>query len=79
MSYSADFTFRDRNLDLFFWEHAGMMDVPGYADRHERKMKIFESVGIVPWKNLIITYDIDGVINIPLIKSIIENDVIPRL
>jgi len=42
-------------------------------------MDSFESIGIVPWKNLIITYDIDGAVNIPMIKSIIENDVIPRM
>ena len=77
--YSADFTFRDRNMELFYWEHAGMMDSPGYAERHSRKMDIFERIGIVPWKNLIITYDIDGVINVPMIKGIIESDVIPRL
>lgn len=79
LSYSADFTFRDSNKDLFYWEHAGMMDDPKYIDSYYRKMKSFETAGIVPWKNLIITYDIDGVINIPLIKSIIENDVIPRM
>lgn len=79
VSYSADFTFRETNGDLFFWEHAGMMDDLGYVSRHRRKMDVFERIGIVPWKNLIITYDVDGVINVPLIKSIIEHDVIPRL
>ena len=42
-------------------------------------MEIMEKGGIVPWKNLIVTYDIDGSINVPMIKSIIEKDVIPRL
>lgn len=79
LSYSADFTFREMSGDLFYWEHAGMMDIPKYADSHHRKMNAFKSIGIVPWKNLIITYDIDGVISIPMIRSIIENDVIPRL
>ena len=79
LSYSADFTFRDRDLKPFYWEHAGMMDDPRYLNRHCRKMDSFESIGIVPWKNLIITYDIDGAVNIPMIKSIIENDVIPRM
>ena len=79
LDYSADFTFRDRNMELFYWEHAGMMDLPRYADRHRRKMSVFESLGIFPWKNLIVTYDIDGTINIPMIISIIENEVIPRM
>lgn len=78
-SYSADFTFRDSNGGQFYWEHAGMMDVPNYVDAYHRKMDVFERIGIVPWKNLIITYDIDGVISVPLIKSVIEYDVIPRL
>lgn len=77
--YSADFTFRDRIGELFYWEHAGMMDVPKYVDGYHRKMDAFEKIDIVPWKNLLITYDIDGVINVPMVKSIIEHDVIPRL
>lgn len=76
---APDFTFRSWNLELFYWEHAGMMDDPYYRARHKRKMALMEQAGIVPWKNLIVTYDNDGVINVPLIKSIIENDVIPRL
>ena len=79
MSYSADFTFRDRNLEPFYWEHAGMMDDRRYVESYYRKMNAFNGIGIVPWKNLIISYDIDGVINVPLVKSIIEDDVIPRL
>ena len=74
-----DFTFRDCNYEQFYWEHAGMMDDPYYRNRHERKMVILESAGIVPWKNLIVTYDNDGIINVPMIKSIIEHEVIPRL
>lgn len=74
-----DYTFRGWNLELFYWEHAGMMDDPYYCARHKKKMALLEQAGIVPWKNLIVTYDNDGVINVPLIKSIIENDVIPRL
>lgn len=42
-------------------------------------MELMEKGGIVPWRNLIVTYDIDDYINIPMIKSIIEKDVIPRL
>ena len=77
--YSSDFTFRDRGKNKFYWEHAGMMDIPVYKNKHEHKMKTFEGIGIVPWKNLIVTYDVDEVINVPLIKSIIENEVLPRL
>lgn len=56
-----------------------MMNDSAYRARHKRKMELMEKCGIVPWENLIVTYDIDDYINIPMIKSIIENDVIPRL
>ena len=77
--FAPDLTFRARDLSLFYWEHAGMMRDPTYHARHKRKMEIMERGGIVPWENLIVTYDVDDYINIPMIKSIIENDVIPRL
>ena len=76
---SADFTFEDYQCDEFYWEHAGMMDLDSYRNRHDRKMKIYEANGIVPWRNLIVTYDSDGSVNVPLIKSIIENEIIPRM
>ena len=77
--FAPDLTFRARDLSLFYWEHAGMMRDPAYHARHKRKMEIMERGGIVPWENLIVTYDVDDYINIPMIKSIIEYDVIPRL
>ena len=77
--FAPDFTFRDRYLELFRWEHAGMMNDPFYCARHKEKMLRMEDAGIVPWKNLIVTYDVDDSINIMMIKSIIENEIIPRL
>ena len=76
---APDLTFRGWDMKPFYWEHAGMMDDPYYCVRHKKKMDLLEQAGIVPWKNLIVTYDNDAVINVPLIKSIIEKDVIPRL
>ena len=78
-TFAPDFTFRGINRKLFYWEHAGMMNDPIYRARHKKKMELMERGGIVPWENLIVTYDIDDYINIPMIKSIIEKDVIPRL
>lgn len=77
--FAPDFTFRDRLMQPFYWEHAGMMDDPSYESNHKWKIKEYERAGIVPWRNLIITYDEGGVINAPLINSIIEHDVLPRL
>lgn len=78
-SLSADFSFLDVSGEEFYWEHAGMMDIPEYRKRHEWKMELYESAGIVPWKNLIVTYDNNGELNLPMIKSIVENEVLPRL
>ncbi|MBR2674356.1 MAG: hypothetical protein IKE52_02735 [Mogibacterium sp.] len=76
---TPDFTFQDYNGKLFFWEHAGMMDNEEYRVAHNRKMSQYEDAGIAPWDNLIVTYDVNGIINTPMIRSIIEYDVIPRL
>ena len=78
-SFAPDFTFRDSSMENFYWEHAGMMNQPGYVSNHKWKMQMYENADIVPWKNLIVTYDMDGVISIPMIKGIIENEVLPRL
>ena len=78
-TFAPDFTFRGFSRKMFYWEHAGMMAEDYYRSRHRRKMDIYEANGIAPWENLIVTYDSDGSVNIPLIKSIIEDEIIPRL
>ena len=79
VTMSADFTFEDYRHEEFYWEHAGMMAEDYYRSGHRKKMDTYEANGIVPWENLIVTYDSDGSVNIPLIKSIIEYEIIPRL
>lgn len=74
-----DFTFQDRTGGLFFWEHAGMMDQPNYEQRHQSRMMDYRSIGIVPWKNLIVTYEHNNVLNMGMVDAIIRNEVIPRL
>ena len=76
---SPDFTFQDKNMKLFFWEHAGQMDNSFYEQRHNRKIAIYRSVNIVPWNNLIVTYEYKNVLNMGLIDAMIEKVVIPRL
>ena len=56
------------------------MNETEYVRRHLKKRSMYERFGIVPWKNLIITYDtVDGGINMALIDSIIRYEVLPRL
>ena len=78
--YAPDFTFQDASGEWFFWEHAGKMNETEYVRRHLKKRSMYERFGIVPWENLIITYDtVDGGINMALIDSIIRYEVLPRL
>ncbi len=72
--FYPDFTIMLPNGQIIYWEHAGMMQVEEYRLRHKKKMNLYESVGIVPWKNLIVTYDDDdGNLDIRVIDSEIKN------
>lgn len=69
-----DFTIlRRRDWKIIYWEHCGMMDDPGYYKRNKRKLQEYEEAGIVPWDNLIITYDtIEGGLRGDLIEAMIK-------
>ena len=44
-----------------------------YMERHKRKLEIYERADIVPWKNLIVTYDDQyGNINMNVVESEIK-------
>ena len=72
--YSPDFTIRrPRDHKIFYWEHFGMVDDPEYLRRSRYKLSRYEEYGIVPWDNLIITYNgYDGSINGKLIDAMIQ-------
>ena len=51
-----------------------MMSDPKYRKNNTWKLDIYEEMGIVPWNNLIITYDtVDGAINSSIIDAEINN------
>jgi len=77
--FAPDFAFIDFEGNPFFHEHAGMMGDIKYRNRHKWKMARYEEAGIVPWKNLIITYDYDDHINMQEIHAIIDGMVKPRV
>lgn len=77
--FAPDFTFETADGSLLFWEHAGMMDDPSYRARHIQKLNDYRQAGIVPWQNLIVTYDQDGAANMQIIKSTILYHLLPRL
>lgn len=57
-SFYPDFTILDpSNLQVTYWEHFGMMDIPSYSDNAFNKLKHFAHFGIIPGINLITTYE----------------------
>ena len=57
---------------IFYWEHCGMMEDPAYRRNNREKLGWYESSGIVPWDNLIVTYDKDGAIDLKYIEAIVQ-------
>lgn len=56
-----DFTIRrPRDGKIIYWEHLGMTDDGKYMSGNEVKLIEYENAEIVPWDNLIITYDMKG-------------------
>ncbi len=47
----------DEPKGFMYWEHCGMVNDPAYMRHHKWKLDMYEKAGIVPWKNLILTYD----------------------
>ena len=47
---------------MILWEHLGMLDIPEYATKWQRKKLFYESIGFREGENLIVTTDqkIDG-------------------
>ena len=76
---APDFTFEGEDGQLFCWEHLGMMDDPRYAADNYRKLMKYYNHGFVMGKNLIVSFDRCGTIDMKLIDFIIQNGIIPRL
>lgn len=67
---APDFTIRRRDGKVFYWEHCGRTDNSEYMAKHSWKLELYESAGIVPWDNLIVTYDDgSGVINLAAVEG----------
>ena len=70
---SPDFDIRRRSDGkIFYWEHCGMMDDPKYRKRYFEKRDLYDFCRIMPWDNLIYTYDRDGSIDSKYIESIVK-------
>lgn len=55
-SFAPDFTILTQRGKVY-WEHCGIVNDKSYMNKHNWKMQMYETGGIVPWKNLIVTYD----------------------
>ena len=72
-AFSPDFTILTKR-GIYYWEHAGKMHDPRYLRKHKWKLSMYERAGIVPWKNLIVTYDDEnGGIDTRIIEAEIRN------
>lgn len=72
-SFSPDFTILC-GKELVYWEHCGLVNDHSYMRHHKWKLSMYEKAGIVPWKNLIVTYDDErGNLDTRIIESEITN------
>ena len=72
--YAPDFKILRKSGKLVYWEHLGLMENQDYRHKNKWKLSVYEHAGIVPWRNLIVTYDeYDGGINLAVIESEIRN------
>lgn len=72
--YVPDFTIiRPRDGKVIYWEHLGSVNDQEYLNHNKRKFDVYETYGIVPWDNLIISYSqSDYGINEKLIDGLIQ-------
>ncbi len=76
-AFSPDFMIPTTD-GMKYWEHCGKMADPKYRKRNQWKLMMYDKMGIVPWKNLIITYDSeDGGLDLRIIESEIVNKLLP--
>lgn len=78
-TFHPDFSFEDKDYNEFYLEYCGMMDDEEYVSKHIWKKQIYESNGIVPWKNIIYMYESSNKIDLKNIDYFIQNEILPRL
>lgn len=74
--FSPDFTIKTKK-GIIYWEHCGKMADLDYRAYNKWKLSQYEAMKIVPWDNLIITYDqSDGEFDMRIIDAEISNKLI---
>ncbi|MBQ3393465.1 MAG: hypothetical protein IJG52_08650 [Lachnospiraceae bacterium] len=70
-TFYPDFTIRHPLTgQLYYWEHAGMLDDPHYMQNLMSKLRIYFNNGILPVRNLILTGETD---DHPLSPAVIQD------
>ena len=74
VSRIPDFTIRrPRDGKIIYWEHMGLPDDESYMQRNDLKFVEYENAGIVPWDNLIVTYNMEsGGYDAKIIEAMIQ-------
>ena len=69
-----DFTLLNiRKREVYYWEHFGMMDDKDYVNANIDKINEYARVGIIPGKNLIMTFETkDNVLDTTAVNNIIK-------
>ncbi len=76
--FAPDFTILTRKGPVW-WEHCGKVNDPAYIRKHNWKLSMYEKAGIVPWKNLIVTYDDEnGNFDSRIVEAEITNKILPH-
>lgn len=71
---SPDFVSLREDGKIIFHEHCGLVNNADYMKKHKEKLEIYEQCGIVPYDNLIISYENEfGGINMNLIEAQIRS------
>lgn len=72
--FSPDFTIlRGFDQREIYWEHFGMTYDAVYRKNMQIKLSVYENAGIIPWDNLILTFESDeGNIDVSMISAIID-------
>lgn len=69
-----DFTVRRRDGKIYYWEHEGLTNSRQYLEKQRWKETVYARAGIVPWDNLIVTYDSEsGYIDLKIVEAEIQS------
>lgn len=71
---APDFTIKRSDGKIFYWEHEGLTNSNDYLNKQLKKSQIYAMNRIVPWDNLIVTYDNSaGQLDSRIVESEIQN------